>query len=455
MNITKPLDFFMNQIKLNRLTNINFKKHLLKQFVVWIVLVVLMLTFTSAKKQACCKRPLPLTSIHIIDRNGFAETLSNKDRLNQFQQTDFLTPQPYQKVLRIYARDSKGNVRSVVTTYHPNGNPKQYLQILNGRANGNYYEWHENGFISLSTKVIGGTADVTPSAERSWIFDGPSYAWDEDENLLGEIFYCQGSLEGNSTYYHSSGQIWKQIPYKKNQIDGTVQIYQTNGNLLQEINYIQGQKDGQSFRYWDCKSLASQEDYCKGKLENGQYFDQNGNIIAEIKQGTGFRAVFGKDSIKEIQEYQEGILEGEVKVFNANGALKRVYHVKNQIKHGEEIDYYDTYCSQPLQAKLSFYWYEGKIQGYVRTWYSNGVQESQKEMANNAKHGVSTAWYRDGNLMMIEEYDNDKLVRGDYFRKGEKTPVTQVISSKGTVTIFDAEGHFVQKINYENGKPDS
>lgn len=426
-----------------------------KQVTLWMLLGLLLFTFTGAKRSGCRKRLLPLTSIHIIDRNGFAETISNKDRLNQYQQVDFLTSQPYQKVLRIYARDSKGNVRSVVTTYHSNGNPKQFLQILNGRANGYYYEWHENGSMSLSTRVIGGSPDVTPAAERSWLFDGPSYAWDEDEHLLAEIFYNQGSLEDTATYYHTCGQIWKKMPYTKNQIDGVVEIYKDDGEILQQITYVQGQKQGQAFRYWDAQHLASQEDYCKGKLENGQYFDRQGVLIAEVKQGTGVRATFGKDHIKELQEYQDGILEGEVKVFGCEGSLKRIYHVKNQIKHGEEVDYYERLSPQaPLQPRLTFYWYEGKIQGHVRTWYPNGTQESQKEMANNAKHGVSTAWYRDGNLMMIEEYDNDKLVRGDYFRKGEKTPSTQVIAGKGTVTIFDADGHFVQKIPYVNGKPD-
>lgn len=430
---------------------------LVKNCFLGITLALLLCTFTGAKRQTAKKRLLPLTSIHIIDRNGFAETLSNKDRLNQFQNVDFLSQQPYQKVLRIYARDFKGNVRSVVTTYHANGNAKQFLQILNGRALGNYYEWHENGNTRIAAKVIGGTADVTPSAERSWLFDGLSTAWDEDGYLIAEIPYVQGSLEGMANYYHRCGKIWKQIPYLKNQVDGTVEIFRNDGELLQQMNFTMGLRHGSSFRYWNSRQLACQEEYCKGKLENGQYFDAQGNLAAEIKQGTGFKAVFGKEGIQEMQEYQDGFLEGEVKVFNSEGNLKRTYHVKNKIKHGEEVEYFDSssQTAAPPQIKLSFYWYEGKIQGHVRTWYSNGIMESQKEMANNDKHGVSTAWYRDGNLMMIEEYDNGKLMRGDYFRKGEKSPVTQVAEGKGTVTIFDADGHFIQKIPYENGKPDS
>lgn len=432
-------------------------KGLQKQISLWILLCLLVLTLTGAKRAKNRRSCTPtLSSIHIIDRNGFAETISNKDRLKQFQNVDFLASQPYQKILRIYARNSKGNVRSIVTTYHENGNPKQFLEILNARANGLYCEWHENGKMSLMSKVIGGEPDVTPLAERSWLFDGPSYAWDEDENQIAEINYSQGSLEEVSTYFHSNGQIWKRIPYTKNQVEGIMEVFKSDGEVLQQMTYTQGQRNGPSVRYWDCQHLASQEDYCRGKLENGQYFDRQGNLVAEVKSGMGFRAIFGKEHVQELQEYGDGVLEGEVKVFNQEGRLKRIYHVKNGIKHGEEIEYYDRFfsSSSPLQSKLSFYWYEGKIQGHVKTWYPSGVLESQKEMSNNAKNGVLTAWYLDGNLMMIEEYENNNLKRGDYFKKDERIPISQVIDGKGMAFIFDADGHFVQKIPYSDGKPE-
>lgn len=428
-----------------------------KQALFGLFLCLLLITFTGGKKSRNCRpRLLPLSSIHIVDRNGFTETISNKERLKQYQDVDFLSSQPYKKVLRIYARDSRGNVRSVVNTYHENGNPKQFLEILNARANGIYAEWHENGSMSLMTRVIGGPPDVTPAAERSWLFDGLSQAWDEEGNQIAEIYYSQGSLEGVSTYFHPNGQIWKQIPYYKNQIDGTLEITQSNGELLQQTNFANGLRDGPSIRYWDCQQVASQEEYCNDKLIWGKYFDKQGCLIAEVENGTGFKAVFGKDQVQELQEYVDGNLEGEVKVFNSEGRLKRIYHIKNGIKHGEEVEFYDRFfaADAPLQPKLSFFWYEGKIQGHVKTWYPNGSPESQKEMSNNAKHGVLSTWYRDGNLMMIEEYDHGKLVRGEYFKRDEKTPVSHVIDGKGTVTIYDAEGHFVQKVAYYNGKPE-
>lgn len=422
-----------------------------------IIFCLLIFSLTSAKRTQNRKpRPLSLTSVHIVDRNGFTETISNKERLNQFQNVNFLDPQPYQKVLRIYSRDSRGNLRSVVTTYHENGNVKQFLEILNARANGTYCEWHENGKMSLMARVISGNPDVTVLAEKSWLFDGPSYVWDEDENQLAEINYSQGSLEGQSTYFHPNGSIWKKIPYCKNQLEGALEIFTKTGELLQSSSYIQGKKNGVSLRYWNPQQIAAEEEFCRGKLENGQYFDQTGALIAEVRNGTGIRAIFGKNAIIELQQYIDGIIEGEIQVFNQEGILKRIYHVKNGIKHGEEIEYYDRFFSSPaaLQQKLSFSWYEGKIQGYAKTWYPNGLLESQKEMANNAKNGVLSAWYRDGNFMLIEEYENDVLVRGEYYKKDERTPCSQVVEGKGVATIFDAEGHFIQKVSYNNGKPE-
>ncbi len=52
--------------------------------------------------------PNAVISMQIIDRHGFIETISNKERLRSFETTDFLTTQPFQKVLRIYGRNSKG-----------------------------------------------------------------------------------------------------------------------------------------------------------------------------------------------------------------------------------------------------------------------------------------------------------------------------------------------------------
>jgi antitoxin component YwqK of YwqJK toxin-antitoxin module len=58
---------------------------------------------------------------------------------------DYLKPQPYQKVLRVFNKRKNANDFSIITSYHSNGNLFQYLEVEKARAKGNYREWFPNG----------------------------------------------------------------------------------------------------------------------------------------------------------------------------------------------------------------------------------------------------------------------------------------------------------------------
>ncbi|MFQ5753170.1 MAG: toxin-antitoxin system YwqK family antitoxin, partial [bacterium] len=242
-----------------------------------------------------------------------AETISNSERINQYQCVDFLKPQPYQKVLRIYSRDNYGNIHAFINSYHENGQPKQYLKVVNSRAFGDYREWHDNGVLKLQAYVVGGEADIAPSAEATWLFDGNSSVWDKEGTLIANICYEKGKLQGDSLYYHPNGNVWKRIPYNNDEIDGTYEIYLENRQLLQCTEYRKGSRHGPSFHYWSQNQLASREEYQNGSLLFGLYYDPAGQLVSEINDGHGKRAVFGKTTITELQEFRHGIPEGEIR----------------------------------------------------------------------------------------------------------------------------------------------
>jgi antitoxin component YwqK of YwqJK toxin-antitoxin module len=98
-------------------------------------------------------------------------------------------------------------------------------------------------------------------------------------------------------------------------------------------------------------------------------------------------------------------------------------------------------------------WYEGVLQGPVKTWYDNGQLESQRDMSENQREGLLTAWYRNGSLMLVEEYEEDRLLHGEYYRMGEKTAVSQIENGKGVAMLFNPEGNFARKVSYQDGKP--
>jgi antitoxin component YwqK of YwqJK toxin-antitoxin module len=396
-----------------------------------------------------------LSTMNIVDRNGFSETIATPERLKEYENTDFLASQPYQKVLRVYQKDRSGATRACVTSYHPNGQIKQYLDVLNGRASGCYREWYADGRLKVEATVIGGEADIHTGAEQSYLFDGLCKSWDENGALLAEICYAKGVLEGDSLYYHESGLLWKKVPFVKDEIHGRYEVFYSDGSPLQQIDYIRGKKEGKSLRFWSYPdAIAAEESYQDDALITARYFDKNGKQLASIEEGNGFRATFNKEGIAELQQYAGGQMQGLVQRFDTLGRCIGKYNIQQGLKHGEEIENYPYFSkSDQERPQLLITWYEGKIHGPVKTWYMDGVQESQREMSSNAKNGLAMAWYRDGSLMLIEEYAQDRLMKGEYYLKGEMRPMSQVREGSGIATLYDSEGTFLQKVTYKNGVP--
>ncbi len=415
----------------------------------WLFVLILILSGCSYHSR---ERADHLSSIQLLDRNGFSETISVQERLTAYEKTDFLAPQPYQKVVRVYGKVSDGKTLSKITTYHSNGQLWKYLEIVSGRAHGNYREWHPNGQLKISAYVIEGTPDVSEMSQMTWLFDETSLVFDEQGNRIAEIPYSKGLLHGDSRYYFASGELMKEIPYSKNEIHGTLRLFNPEGECLESTPYNHGEREGLSTAYWTVGQLKAEEFYQQGLLMQAHYWDKKGDLVAEITKGCGKQALFQDDFLASLLEYQNGKVEGKVQVFDNHGCLCHLYHIKDGMKIGEEWEYYPT-PEYPLRPKLFLEWDQDLIQGVTKTWYETGVLESQREMHNNKKHGLSFAWFKEGDLMLMEEYEDDILLKGSYYRKWEKTPISKVENGKGVATLFDKEGRLLRKIAYEKGVP--
>lgn len=390
-----------------------------------------------------------ITCLSLVDRDGFTTTVQAKERLKQYAGVDFLTPQAYQKVMCIYRRDASGSVPAFITSYYPNGQISQYLDLVNSRAYGSYQEWHENGKLKLDGQIIGGDGDLTEAAAKTWVFDGCCKAWNDCGNLEAAIEYQMGALENESIYYHANGQVKKRIPYCQDTVNGVVEGYSECGTLTESGTYCQGVRDGPTKRFFSSDQLAAEEFYSKGRLKSGCYYNEQGQVVSKIENGNGHQAQIENNVVRQLFQFRNGLPEGEVKTFDSEGRLLNRLHVKDGKKHGEELIYYTAPVGVPvIQPRLSIMWFADKIHGLVKSWYPDGTMESQREMSNNSRNGLATAWYRNGGVMLMEEYDHDKLVKGEYFKRGERRSESRVVDGTGTAILYDAEGNLTQKVHY-------
>ncbi|WP_246485727.1 toxin-antitoxin system YwqK family antitoxin [Chlamydiifrater phoenicopteri] len=394
---------------------------------------------------------LVLVSINIIDRNGLSETISSKERLKKYAKVDFLQPQPYKQVSRMY-RNKQGELVSCLTSYHENGQLKQYLECVNNRANGRYREWFSNGKIKIKATVIGGIADLHPSAESGWLFHGSTLAYNDEGSLIASILYEKGFLEGESTYFHDNGAVWKKCSYHKGLAEGEFSIFSPSGTLIKTSSFVNGKKEGVFIRYTDSNSqkILSQEEFKNDKLLSGVYYNDEGELLSSVTEGHGLRTLYGKTTPIEVREYHEGVCQGRVEILDPKTSqLTRSYNLINDMKEGEEIIYYPN----TKTPKLLMTWHQNVLQGPVKTWYQNGSLESSKELVNNKKSGLCTFRYPNGKVMATEEYDKDLLIKGEYFRPEDKTPCSKVEKGYGTAVFFSPSGSELKKIWYQDGKP--
>lgn len=413
------------------------------------------LLFAAAGCQHYSASQEALVAIQIQDRNGLTETVSEPDRLENYETIDFLHSQPYKKVLRVYKGEGKHH--SKITTYHPNGNIWQYLEAEEMRAHGTFREWHSNGQLKIDALVIGGSADVSPGSQQDWLFEGLCQVWDEQGHILAKIPYQKGLLEGTSTYYFPSGLLDRELPFSGNALDGESFEYYPDGNLKSRTQYKKGAKNGASLGFFPSGLNAWVEDYSDGLLRVGTYYDSNGSLYSQVENGGGFQALYEENALKSLIEIRQGRPDGRVQVYSPYGEIQAIYHIKSGLKHGEEIHYFSstglTENKQSLLPKLCLNWLENGIHGLVKTWYSNGQLQSQREYCKNVKLGPSLGWYQDGSLMFLEEYEEDRLVKGQYYKKNLRDPVSTVANGSGIATLYDGDGIFLRKVTYFKGKP--
>ncbi|MCH9634353.1 MAG: hypothetical protein S4CHLAM7_11010 [Chlamydiae bacterium] len=402
----------------------------------------LLLLLTSS----CCNHAPTLSKVHLTTEKGLTQTLTGKDRLKPFESEAFILHQPHKKVVRVY--DGGGDNKTIITTYHSSGQLFQLLECKNNQACGAYEEWGTNGKIRVKASVIGGSPQIDPAGNLSWIFQGLSEAFDSEGNLIAAFNYENGLLEGEGILYYPSGEIKQKLPYKEGLLSGTTLLLDKHENVLEKINYIKGVKHGAAIYYWTKTRLAGDEKYVEGRLVSGLYFNMTGKLIAQIKEGSGHKAIWKDGDLYQRIEYRGGIPNGEVLSYNAKGSLTHKFNQFDGKKTGEEVLY-----DPRSNPKLSINWKDGVIHGSIQTWYPNGVLESEREMSHNKKHGIFRARYENGNLMLIEEYENDLLIKGQYFKNGLSTPCSTISMGEGEAFLFDSSGLPAKRVLYQGGKP--
>ena len=326
------------------------------------------------------------------------------------------------------------NGNGKVKKYYLKGELKFEGEYLNGkRWNGKVFS--KNGYIKSEIKEGKGFITEYDDIGDRFIFEGE---------------YLNGERNGKGKEYYNN-ELKFEGEYLNGERNGKGKEYYPNRHLKFEGEYLNGKRYGQGKEYSiDSKLIFDGEyinglrlkgkEYYKDKLEyegeflynrqwDGKLYDENGNIISEIKNGNGIAKEFDFFNYKKIflkfeGEYLNGKKNGFGKGYDENGQINF---------EGEYLDdkKWNGKAKEYLENKIIFdgNYINGKRNGNYKEYYNDHSSDyklkSEGEMFNDKKwngkgfdpnnnivyelkegNGYVKEYYYNGNIQFEGEYLN-------------------------------------------------
>ncbi len=413
-----------------------------------------------------------------------------------------------------------------VQYFYPNGQVSSEGSMKNGQPDGYWKTYYVTGVIKSEGKRTNFLLDST------WNFynqagelvqsisysigkkNGYSnrYRYDNplapgQATLVSKELYVNGKREGNSFYYHPTGELKQMVYYKNNRKQGMAREYNQDSVLITVLEYkdnylvnrervnrtdTKGQKQGTFREYYENGKIKKEEHYLDNQL-HGYYreFDGKGDLLMAMRYERGQIMEEIDEDLKELLDmkstydqqgrlifrggYKDGIPVGIHRFYDTTGVVENA-HLYNDLgqkisegiidEQGRRVgtwkDFYVTgeiradgaYSDNQRSGKWTFYFRTGGIeqkgrfergryQGLWMWYYPNGNTWREESYFNGREDGLFVEYDRDGKI----------LTKGDYI-SGEKDGewIYQVgdHEERGTYVIGLREGEW--KYFYNDGK---
>ena len=111
-----------------------------------------------------------------------------------------------------------------------------------------------------------------------------------------------------------------------------------------EGKFLNDQRNGRCKEYYSNGNLSFEGEYLNDKRWNGKFYDYQGNIELELKDGTGKGKIYNNKNGKLLFEGEliGGVSNGKIKQYYDNGNLKLEGEYINGISNGK-VKEYDCY----------------------------------------------------------------------------------------------------------------
>jgi antitoxin component YwqK of YwqJK toxin-antitoxin module len=270
-------------------------------------------------------------------RDGFYKEYDEKGNLKKI--TKFVND-----VEQVVESDMKPLV--VQHEYYPNGKVKREASFRDGKREGVWREFDEQGNVLNSQTyqkgVLVGQGIVDTDGKRRGLFK----EFYPDNSLRAEGVFVDGLRSGEWKFYYHNGQIQEIGSYKEGQPDGIWTWYYDNGQKQIEEQFFKGTPNG-SYKEYDSRgNIIVTGTYFYG-MKNGKWTEEIGDMRTQgeyrnDKQIGEWVSYYDNDKLAFKGTFNAGYPDGEHFFYYQNGRLREVQKYAAGVKHGDWKKYLDT-----------------------------------------------------------------------------------------------------------------
>lgn len=223
--------------------------------------------------------------------------------------------------------------------YHPNGQVKREVSFRDGKREGIWREFDENGNVLRSQTYKKGALLSEGVVGTDGKRRGEYKEFYADSTLRAEGEYLNGEKTGEWRYYYQNGQLEEKGMFKEGKQDGIWIWYYDNGKIQIEEMFFKGIANGAYKEYDTEGKLIVSGTYFDG-MKAGKWMEEIGDMYEEGEyrndQKVGEWTSFydnGKTAFKG--SYNGGYPNGLHHFYYPNGKLREVQSFAGGVHHGE------------------------------------------------------------------------------------------------------------------------
>jgi antitoxin component YwqK of YwqJK toxin-antitoxin module len=346
-------------------------------------------------------------------------------------------------------------------TWWKNGNKQSEFPFEDGHGSGMETRWDINGRVQFRVPLVQGQKQGMAE-----LYDPKSGA------LLAKIHYEKDIQDGDEERYDAKGKVRLIYQWHNGRLVGAVTPKRKTIELahyltpeeLESLSDVKALENPETLiaraKSWRQQNAEQQQ---REALQAGALAIRAGTVETYFKDapdkiqskfpenGNGQEVQYHKNGTPQIVvPLVEGQRNGLARIYDETGTLWAIVPFLHGSKHGIEVRYART------GEKMAEYPYKmDQPTGMARTWYSDGTLQSEYNFAPVGR-GTEVQFHRNGEVRLhIPLVDGRRQgLATIYTETGVKwAEVPYLLGQRhGTEVRFDAEGHRIREIVWQNGK---